>query len=365
MESTNTTQVKFYYGKKASYVAATHGIGIYFAYDTKEIILNDTSYGVSEELATRLTAIEKSVKDEKARALAAEKVLDEAIKAEVTRATNKEDEISTEVALKATKAELTAAKTELEGEIDAKANKSHTHAIADITGLTDKLAELESTQKSNKVTLAEGEKVLKITSNPETGDLLSSEISLTYDTTKGDVFLKGADGAVISTINLGLHQIIEDGKLVTEEGKSFIVLKFKGVKDEIKINVTSLIDIYTGSGAIKLTGNDFSLSVESVEGGLEIVDDVLTSTKLRGAIDAKLAKKADTATVTTELAKKADKTALDAEVTRATKKEGELDTAIEANTTAITAEETRAKKVEAELESKKLDKTDLQWTVVG
>lgn len=81
------------------------------------------------------------------------------------------------------------------------------------------------------------------------------------------------------------------------------------------------------------------------------VDGALTSTELRSAMDAKINKKADSTTLTTELAKKADKTALDAEVARATKKEGELDTAIKANTTAITAEETRANKVEGELDA--------------
>ena len=148
-----------------------------------------------------------------------------------------------------------------------------------------------------------------------------------------------------------MHQIIETGKLETIEGKTYIVLKFIGVADEIRIDVSTLIDIYTAGDGLSVTGNKFALKVENVAGGLKIVDGALTSTELRSAMDAKINKKADSTTLTTELAKKADKTALDAEVARATKKEGELDTAIKANTTAITAEETRANKVEGELDA--------------
>ena len=260
-------------------------------------------------------------------------------------------EIDAELTKKATKTELAQAKTELQGKIDGKANKTHTHNTADVTGLDEKLDELEAIQKSNKLTVAESDKVLKITTDPEKGEIISSDVTLAYDSTKGVLTLTGKDKAVISTINLGVHQIIETGKLETIEGKTYIVLKFIGVADEIRIDVSTLIDIYTAGDGLSVTGNKFALKVENVAGGLKIVDGALTSTELRSAMDAKINKKADSTTLTTELAKKADKTALDAEVARATKKEGELDTAIKANTTAITAEETRANKVEGELDA--------------
>lgn len=139
---------------------------------------------------------------------------------------------------------ITSAKTELTESIsnlstaNTEAHNSLKSNIDYISGVTSGIVE---THKVKNV--KEGDKVLSV----DTSGILSSELSIDYNSTNKKIYLKGISGEVISEIDA--TDFIKDGmlnkaELVTSGGKTELVFSFNtdGGTDTVKVDVTSLLN---------------------------------------------------------------------------------------------------------------------------
>ena len=247
-----------------------------------------------------------------------------------------------------------------------------------------KVSEVQDGNKTISLAINTNDKVLT-----QNADGLLTNINLTWDKTAG-LKLIGKGGTEIAVIPAA--DFIKDGMLEDVELKAasveepvgeattgtFLVFTFNtdAGKEVINLDVTSLIDVYTAGNGLQLDSKAFSVKLDAANeafltvgaDGLKLsgvqtaIDGAVSTakTELQGKIDtveASVGLSADGAHVATsgnytsgastiageiaaldaQVKKNAD--AIAAETTRATQKEGELETAIEAEKTRATAAE--------------------------
>lgn len=82
------------------------------------------------------------------------------------------------------------------------------------------------------------------------------------------------NGAEIGSINVAKDLVVNKGELVEKDGKKYIVLELNDkAKTKIEVEVTDLVDTYTGSGAISIS-NEGVVSL-AVDGPLQVVSNKL------------------------------------------------------------------------------------------
>jgi hypothetical protein len=99
------------------------------------------------------------------------------------------------------------------------------------------------------------------------GTLLTSAISLSYDSGKKEIYLKGKDDAVISTVSAA--DFIKDGMISdvewsTESGKeTTLVITFNtdAGKNAVEVDFQKLVDTYTAGNGIDVNGQVVSVKI--------------------------------------------------------------------------------------------------------
>ncbi len=118
---------------------------------------------------------------------------------------------------------------------------------------------LDGTTRKASLKVEDGEKVLKVTANG-----LSTKLTLKWDKTDTKIKVLGQDDALVSEIDAS--DFVRDGmldkvELKTEGGKEYMVFTWNtdSGKQELKVDITKFVDIYTADDGVTLSDNNFSI----------------------------------------------------------------------------------------------------------
>ena len=249
-----------------------------------------------EELEGKIDAkVEQTAYDEKV------KELSDAIDTKVSQSDYdaKVEELLDAIDTKVSQSDYDAKVEELEGKIDTKVDKVSGKSlvldteiaklstveenaeknIIEIIKVNGEAKIVNETDRSVDITIpsapvqgvASNEKVISLN-----GDKLSTTLSLQYapatKDTKALLRILGIDDAVVA--ELDATAFVKDGILESakldgpkdgESGAKYLSLTFNtdAEKEEIRINVTDLIDIYTAGNGLSLTSNEFSIKLDT------------------------------------------------------------------------------------------------------
>ena len=140
------------------------------------------------------------------------------------------------------------------------AAKAHTHANK---AELDKIAAGDKAKWDAKVAgTATGEKVLSVDDSHQ----IKSTLSLDYDKTSKKIQLKGIGGAVVA--DLDATAFIKDGMVSNvsfDPGTKHLTITFNtdAGKENIDVDLTSLIDTYTAGQGIDITGSVVSVKIDT------------------------------------------------------------------------------------------------------
>ena len=211
----------------------------------------------------------------------------------------KVNELTESINTKVSQSDYDAKVEELEGKIDTKVDKVSGKSlvldteiaklstveenaeknIIEIIKVNGEAKIVNETDRSVDITIpsapvqgvASNEKVISLN-----GDKLSTTLSLQYapatKDTKALLRILGIDDAVVA--ELDATAFVKDGILESakldgpkdgESGAKYLSLTFNtdAEKEEIRINVTDLIDIYTAGNGLSLTSNEFSIKLDT------------------------------------------------------------------------------------------------------
>ena len=139
------------------------------------------------------------------------------------------------------------------------------------------------------------------------GTLLSSTLNLKYDSTAKKIQLLGINNAVIAEVNAS--DFIKDGMVNTvsfDPNSKILTITFNtdSGKEDIEVNLSSLVDTYTAGKGIDITKNAVSIKVDSTSEEFLSVDTAgVKISGVQSAIDAAknavIGSDADTATSNT------------------------------------------------------------------
>lgn len=133
--------------------------------------------------------------------------------------------------------------------------------------------------------VAEDDKVLGLN-----GTLLSSTLNLKYDSTAKKIQLLGINNAVIAEVNAS--DFIKDGMVNTvsfDPSSKILTITFNtdSGKEDIEVNLSSLVDTYTAGKGIDITKNAVSIKVDSTSEKFLSVDTAgVKISGVQSAIDA-------------------------------------------------------------------------------
>lgn len=270
--------VKFYRGLSTAYSSATHIDGIYFATDTKEIILNGSKYGADStqinDIVDKLDAIEESAQVNVIESVSVDgtalTITDKGVNIELTKFLDG-------YAVSADNVEITVPTGDEE------------HPSTTLT-LTEFVEEVQESVNDLKVTLTstDGEdKTLK-------------------------VYTISQCGVKIGEINIPVDMVVSSGSVIEkEDGKKYIQLVIANQDDPLEIPVEDLVDVYTEGNGINITeGNVISIELdEASEDFLEVTAAGLKVTGIQDAIDDAVKVVDDKVTAVETTIGKADDTA--------------------------------------------------------
>lgn len=164
------------------------------------------------------------------------------------------------------------------------AAEAHTHANK---AELDKIAAGDKAKWDAKVAgTATGEKVLSVDASHQ----IKSTLSLAYDKTSKKIQLKGIGGAVVA--DLDATAFIKDGMVSNvsfnpETKHLTITFNTDAGKEDIDVDLTSLIDTYTAGQGIDITGSVVSVKIDTAsETFLKKTDAGLKLEGVQDAIDA-------------------------------------------------------------------------------
>ena len=219
----------------------------------------------------------------------------------------KVNELTESINTKVSQSEYDVKVEELEGKIDTKVDKVDGKSLVLDTEIT-KLATVEENAEKNIIEIikvngnatvvsevdrsvditipsapvqgvASDEKVISLN-----GDKLSTTLSLQYapatETTKAFLRILGKEGEVVAELDATAFVkdgILESAKLEGpkegESGKKYLSLTFNTAaeKEEIRIDVTDLIDVYTAGDGLSLESNSFSIKLDKTTNNYLIV----------------------------------------------------------------------------------------------
>lgn len=176
--------------------------------------------------------------------------------------TNKKATVTIPEATKTASGVMSASdKTKLDG-IDAGAQVNYISSVGDNLAV-DNSGKLTVTIPDATVTgVKENDSVLSLD-----GTLLTSAISLSYDSSKKEIYLKGKNGTVISTVKA--DEFIKDGMIdnvawSTETGKeTTLVITFNtdAGKSAVNVDFKKLVDEYTSGNGIDVNGKVVSVKI--------------------------------------------------------------------------------------------------------
>lgn len=246
--------INFYRGVRDNYTGTdSQQDCIYFATDTRTILMNGAEYGVSGEVANNI-----------------EQVINSGI---VDVTFNSPNNIvfknleGTEIA----NITIPDATTSTSGLMTAEDKSNLEKAISDIGEVNTKVEEIEQSVESN-----------------------ISGLTLEYSLSTKLIELKNNEGTVISSIDA--TDFIKDGMLdsasleVNPSGQSegtYILLTFNtdAGKENIYVNVTSLVDVYTAGNGISIDNNIVSVKIaSSSESFLTVTEDGVAVSGIQDAI---------------------------------------------------------------------------------
>lgn len=246
--------INFYRGVRDNYTGTdSQQDCIYFATDTRTILMNGAEYGVSSEVANNI-----------------EQVINSGI---VDVTFNSPNNIvfknleGTEIA----NITIPDATTSTSGLMTAEDKSNLEKAISDIGEVNTKVEEIEQSVESN-----------------------ISGLTLEYSLSTKLIELKNNEGTVISSIDA--TDFIKDGMLdsasleVNPSGQSegtYILLTFNtdAGKENIYVNVTSLVDVYTAGNGISIDNNIVSVKIaSSSESFLTVTEDGVAVSGIQDAI---------------------------------------------------------------------------------
>lgn len=251
--------VKFYRGLSTAYSAATYADGIYFATDTKEIILNGSKYGADStqinDIVDKLADIEENAQVNVIESVSVDgtalTITNKGVNIELTKFLD-------DYTVSAENVEVTFTTEGAEGPEDTTIPLSEV-----ITTIVDGI---DSVNANSKLTLtsADGEdKTLKV-------------YTLTQGTTE------------IGKINIPVDMVVSSGSVVEkEDGKKYIQLVIANQDDPLEIPVEDLVDVYTEGNGINITeGNVISIELDpATESFLEVTATGLKATGIQKAIN--------------------------------------------------------------------------------
>lgn len=120
--------------------------------------------------------------------------------------------------------------------------------------------------------VAENDSILSLN-----GTELSSTLSLSYDSTAKEIYLKGKDNKVISTVNA--TDFIKDGMIdnvAWSTGKTnTLVITFNtdAGKQAIEVDFQKLVDTYTAGNGIDVNGQVVSVKINNADSGVKLSAD--------------------------------------------------------------------------------------------
>lgn len=285
--------VKFYRGPQASYNSTTHADGIYFATDTKKIIMNGTEYGGDSNKKVSNVALNANANEIVITYTDSTSTTLLLGKATVTAdgLMSKEDKAKLDSLDPTAKAELEAADTALEGQITTVTNQlnnkvdkvagSSLISDTDLNQIRTNKSDIESLQTSvggkqdeltpgNAVSITE-ENVIDVKLDPASNEALSKSaegLKLDLSGVKGSTVKVGV--AITGGAEIGADQTVAEG--------------MKALSDSIKTAVAGgITSITSPDNTIKVTGEGTSRGL-----AVDMSKLVSTSSSIQVGTDDKL-----------------------------------------------------------------------------
>lgn len=241
--------VKFYRGPRASYNSTTHADGIYFATDTKKIIMNGTEYG--GDSITKIQ-VDDAISTAKTELEAADTALEGQITTVTNQLNNKVDKVAGSSLISDT--DLNQIRT----------NKSDIESLqTSVGGKQDELT------PGNAVSITE-ENVIDVKLDPASNEALSKSaegLKLDLSGVKGSTVKVGV--AITGGAEIGADQTVAEG--------------MKALSDSIKTVADGITSITSIDNTIKVTGKGTSRDL-----AVDMSKLVSTSSSIQIGTDGKL-----------------------------------------------------------------------------
>ena len=117
----------------------------------------------------------------------------------------------------------------------------------------------------SNITVSPEDKVINIEN-----DVISATITLDYE--NGDLSLVGKDGSAISTVNLPKSDMLKSVSYDSDTNELVLVFETNEGENEIRVNMSSLVDTYEAGDGLQLAGNVLSIKINADS------SDILTAT---------------------------------------------------------------------------------------